>query len=114
MITSELGQLNIGPLSFTGPLKVRIGGNFLPSYTIDLSAPSTKGGVLSFIKPYADILIGNNAYRVQYGQSGIQSIDPNEFNSMTALDTISSMGIIPTLLIIGTFGVLIYLLIKRK
>lgn len=114
MITQELGQLQIGPLTFSGPLKARIGGRFLPSYTIDLSQIPKSGGVLSFIKPHVDILIGNNAYRLQYGKSGIQTIDPNEFNQMTFLDTVSSMGIIPTLAIIGTLGVLIYLLIRKK
>jgi hypothetical protein len=32
-----LGQIKLGPLTVKGPIKIRVSGRFIPSFTIDLS-----------------------------------------------------------------------------
>lgn len=113
MKSRSLGQITIGPLEITGPIKARISGNFIPDFTIDLTAPP-KVGMLSLIKPKITFLIGNKAYEVGWGETGIKSADPAIFNTDTFMDTIQKIGIIPILLLAGGAVLIGYKLFVKK
>lgn len=113
MKTRPLGQIKIGSLEITGPVKARISGNFIPDFTIDLTAPP-KVGMLSIIKPKITFLIGNVAYEVGWGEKGIKSADPSIFMTDTFMDTIQKIGIIPILLLTGGAILVGYKLLAKK
>lgn len=98
MKSRSLGQISIGPLEITGPVKARISGDLIPDFTIDLTT-TPKVGMLSLIKPKITFLIGNKAYEVGWGEKGIKSADPSIFMTDTFMDTIQKIGIIPILLL---------------
>jgi hypothetical protein len=109
----DLGQLKLGPLTFTGPTKARISGKFIPDFTIDLSAPP-KAGILSLIKPKITFLIGNAAYELSWGEKSLRSADPAIFQKETFLDSINKIGILPIAALTIAVGVVGYLVLKPK
>jgi len=96
----ELGQIKIGPIELVGPVKARITGNFLPSFTIDLAKPPPVG-ILSLIQPKITFLVGNKAYEIGWAEKRIKEVNPRIFESDTWLDTIQKIGVIPVVLFIG-------------
>lgn len=111
---SELGQIAIGPVSITGPVKARFTGKFLPDFTLDLTTPP-KVGILSLIQPKITFLLAGKAYEIGWGQSGIKSADPKIFESDTWLDTMQKIGVIPMALFVGGLAYLGYkVLLKKK
>jgi len=111
-----LGQIKLGPLTVKGPIKIRVSGRFIPSFTIDLSKKPTKAektGILNVINPKVTMLIGDVAYEFDYATRELKEADPAIFNKDTFLDTVSKLGVIPTIAII-TGTALIALRILRR
>ena len=100
--SNELGQVQIGPVTYMGPLKVRIDGNFIPAFTIDLTKPSKGAGILDIIRPTVTILVGNKAYQIKWGEKGIKEVDPSIFEKKTLLDNLQQLDL-PATIILGLF-----------
>ena len=113
MQTTDLGQLRIGPVRIVGPIKARISGNLIPSFTIDLTAPPEKG-ILHLIRPRITLLIGGEAYEIEWGDLRLKPADPAIFERDTLLDTINKMGIFPIIAVTAIIGFGIYMLLKPK
>ena len=96
----ELGQIKIGPVEITGPVKARISARFIPDFTVDLATPP-KVGILSLIQPKITFLLAGRAYEIGWGQKRIKNVNPKIFESDTWLDTIQKIGVIPVVLFIG-------------
>ena len=111
---ANLGQVE-EVLSFFRPTKIRVSGNFIPDFTIDLTKPSKIGSVLDLINPTITILFGKNlAYQINYKERKIKPVSPKIFESKTFLDTLSEFGILGTLIYLGTLGYLIYKIFEKK
>lgn len=110
----ELGQIKIGPIEITGPVKARISAKFIPDFTVDITTPP-KVGILSLIQPKITFLLSGKAYEIGWGQSNIKSVDPKIFETDTWLDTIQKIGVIPLVLFTGALIYLGYrVLLKKK
>ena len=115
-LSGNLGQIKLGPLTIAGPIKIRVSGKFIPAFTIDLSkppSPSEKTGILNILNPKIQILAGGVAYEADYSTRQIREIDPAIFNKDTFIDTISKLGVIPTIAIL-TGAVIITLKLLRR
>lgn len=110
---SNLGQIKIGSVEITGPVKARISAKFIPDFTLDLTT-SPKIGILSLIQPKITLLLAGRAYEVGWGQTGIKSVDPKIFESDTWLDIIQKIGIIPIVLFVGGLAYLGYKILLKK
>lgn len=98
----ELSQISLGPLTFAGPIKVRISGRFIPAFTIDISKKPTtaeKVGILNILNPKVQLLLGNMAYEMDYATRELKPIDPRIFEKDTLIDSIAKFGIIPSILL---------------
>lgn len=101
--SGSLGQIKIGPVTIPGPIKVRISGRFIPAFTIDLSKKPTKAektGILNVLNPKVTLLVGNTAYEFDYSTRELRPTDPKIFEKDTFIDTISKLGILPTIAIV--------------
>lgn len=112
-LSSELGQITIGPVEITGPIKARISTKFLPSFTLDLTV-KPKIGLLSIMQPKITLLLAGKAYEIGWGQSGIKSVDPKIFETDTFLDTMQKIGIIPIVLFVSGLAYLGYKVLLKK
>jgi len=110
--SGELGQIQLGPLAYMGPLKVRIDGNFIPAFTIDLTKPSKGRGILDVIKPTVTILVGNKAYQIRWGERGVKEVDPRIFEEETWLDSLQKADIWATAILGLAIGIGIWKLLK--
>jgi len=110
--SGELGQIQMGPITYMGPLKVRIDGNFIPAFTIDLTKPSKGRGILDVIKPTVTILVGNKAYQIKWGERGIKEVDPRIFEEETWLDSLQRAEMLGTIFLGLAIGVGIWKLLK--
>ena len=110
--SSELGQIQLGPLAYMGPLKIRIDGNFIPAFTIDLTKPSKGRGILDVIKPTITFLVGNKAYQIKWGEKGVKEVDPRIFEEETLLDRLQKAEMLGTIILGLAIGVGIWKLLK--
>ena len=106
-------RFNIGPISF-GIKKIRLHMNFLPDVTIDMTSKGTS--MTKLLHPRASILMSSgNAFLIDpLSKNKIQSISPSIFRKPTMLDSIMSVGVIPTLLLIVGIGYGTYKLVSKQ
>jgi len=115
-LSGSLGQIRLGPLTIPGPVKVRVSGRFIPSFTIDLSQKPTKAektGILNILNPKVTLLMGNMAYEFDYSTREFTPADPKIFEKDTFIDTISKLGIIPTIAIIAGTAFIVLKILRR-
>lgn len=111
--SNELGQIKFKVLGqeFEIPVKIRVEGNFIPSFTIDPTKKSTGVSILDIIKPRVTVLIGTTAYTFEYGGK-VRKADPRIFQQPTLLDQLAEAGILPTLVFIGGAMFFLYRMVK--
>ena len=111
---AEFGQIE-DILAYFKPTKIRVSGNLIPDFTIDLTKPSKIGSVLDLINPTVTILFGRDlAYQINYKERKIKPVSPKIFERKTLLDTLNELGILGTLIYLGVIGYLSYKIFIEK